>query len=55
VTKKTLTLTDGMLKTLLLQVGAKFIFCKGHRTLGILVVSISLLEVPVERYKRCLV
>jgi hypothetical protein len=37
-----------MMKTVLLQMGDKFIFGEGHRALGILVVSIFLLEVPVD-------
>jgi hypothetical protein len=37
-----------MMKTLLLQVGAKFISGQDDRTLGILVVSILSLEAPVD-------
>jgi hypothetical protein len=44
----TLTPTENMTKTLQLQVGAKFIFGQGHRTLGTLVVSSLSLEVPVD-------
>jgi hypothetical protein len=49
IVKKAFTLisTDDMMKTLLLQVGAKFIFGQSHRTLGILV-SILSLEFPVD-------
>jgi hypothetical protein len=43
----TLTPTEDMTKTLLLKVGAKLMFVQGHRTLGILVVSILSLEVLV--------
>jgi len=42
------TVTEDMTNTLLLQVGPKFIFGQGHRTLTILVVSILSLEVPVD-------
>jgi hypothetical protein len=41
---KTLTPVEGMTKTLLLQMVAKFIFGQDHRTLGILVVSILSLD-----------
>jgi len=45
----TLTLTEDMAESLLLllKVGGKCIFGQGHKTLGILVVSILSLEVPV--------
>jgi len=45
---RTLTLAEVMMKTLLSQVKAKFIFDQGHRTLGILMVSILSLEILVE-------
>jgi len=37
---------EDMMKTMLLKVGIKFIFGQDHRTLGTLVMSILLLEVP---------
>jgi hypothetical protein len=40
-----MTLAKDMTRTLLLQVGVKFILGQGHRTPGILVVSILSLEV----------
>jgi hypothetical protein len=49
----TLTVTEDMTRTQMLQMGPKVIFDQGHRTLGIVVVSILSLEVPEEwGYKR---
>jgi hypothetical protein len=44
----TVSLTEDMTKTLLLEAVAKFKLCQSHRTLGILMVSILSLEVPVD-------
>jgi len=46
---QTPTLTEDMMKTVLLQVGAQFIFGQGHRTPGIMVISIFSLEISVDQ------